>query len=530
MDLLTNARIRTLDHGQPLASCLLVDGERVRAVGGDELRREWSGRAREHDLGGAVVLPGLTDGHLHLKEYAFLLQKVDCETATLEECLRRVAVRHDELTGGEWLLGHGWNQNAWSDAPSGGYGHAADLDRAAPGRPVYLTAKSLHAGWASSEALRLAGIDGNTPDPEGGRVQRDESGRPTGILFEKACRLVSTIVPRPSVEDAVQAIRAAQPSLWRLGLTGVHDFDYRTSLLALQRLHADGDLRLRVVKSIPLDDFEYALEHGLHTGLGDDLLRIGGLKLFMDGALGPRTAAMLEPYESEAGNRGMLILDAEQVFELGCRAARAGLSLAVHAMGDLANRAALEAIERLRAFERAEDLPALRHRIEHVQLLHPDDLSRPAALQVLASMQPVHVLSDMQMAERHWGGRTAGAYAWQSLRSRGARLVFGSDAPVETPDPWLGLYAALTRRRPDGFPGPDGWHPAERLDLQAALEGFTLGPAFAAGMEDRLGRLAPGCLADLIVLARDPFECQPEELASLRPSAVMVGGEWVWQG
>jgi predicted amidohydrolase YtcJ len=268
----------------------------------------------------------------------------------------------------------------------------------------------------------------------------------------------------------------------------------------------------------------------LRSGFGDDFLRIGSVKLFSDGALGPRTAAMLQPYEGEAGYTGMLLLDAEEIFERGREAVKTGLSLAIHAIGDRANHEVLNAYAQLRAFERENGLPELRHRIEHVQVLHADDVARLAGLGVIASMQPIHATSDMRIADRHWGQRADLAYAWRTLLQNGAMLAFGSDAPVESPNPFWGLHAAVTRRRRDGTPGPLGWHPEQRLGLEEALRAFTLGPAFAAGLEARRGRLAAGYDADLIVLERDPFQAPPDELYTLLPGATMVAGEWVWQG
>ncbi len=535
MKLLYNARIHTLDPERPFASALVIDRERVLAIGDETLLDEFDGRAEKEDMGGRVLLPGLTDAHLHLRHYALNLQKVDCETSTLAECLQRVAERVRTARPEAWILGHGWNQNTWSDAPQDdrgrvpGFGNAADLDVVAPRNPVYLTAKSLHAAWVNSVALRLAGITAETPDPPNGRIQRDARGRPTGILLESAVQLVERVLPEPSPEEVAEAIRQAQPALWRVGVTGVHDFDRRLCFQALQLLHARGDLRLRVLKSIPLEDLPHAVALGLRTGFGDDFLRIGGVKIFMDGALGPRTAAMLQPYLGEPENRGILNMDAEELFEAGRQAVENGLSLAIHAIGDRANHETLNALERLRRYEAEHNLPSLRHRIEHVQVIHPDDAPRLAALDVLASMQPIHATSDMEMAERYWGERTAFAYAWRTQLQYGARLVFGSDAPVESPNPFWGLHAAITRRRADGSPGPEGWHPEQRLSREEALRGFTAGPAWAAGMEDRLGRLAPGYLADLIVLEEDPLTCPPNDLLHLRPWATMVAGEWCWR-
>jgi hypothetical protein len=534
MKILYNARIHTLNKAKPMASALAVDYGRVLAAGEtDELFREFD-RAERQDMGGKAILPGLTDAHIHLQEYALLVQKIDCETDSKAECLRRVAGRARKLRLDEWLLGHGWNQNLWVSPPVGGTGgggwpSAADLDAITPDIPIYLTAKSMHAGWVNRAALRLAGINTATPDPLNGRIQRDGIGQPTGILLEEAMKLVEAVIPEPGVDEIAEAIREIQPALWRAGLTGVHDFDKRPCFMALQQMHAADKLRLRVTKSIPVEDLPYAVGLGLRSGFGDDTLRVGSVKAFADGALGPRTGAMFDPYVDEPENRGILILDGEVLFEHGRLAAESGLSLAVHAIGDRANHEVLNGFAQLRAYERERGLPALRHRVEHVQVLHPDDAGRLAELGLVASMQPVHAPSDMHMADRYWGGRASQAYACRTQLQHGARLAFGSDAPVEIPNPFLGLHAAVTRQRVDGSPGPGGWYGEQRLTLQEALEGFTIGPAYAAGVEDRLGQLAAGYLADLIVLDDDPFLCDLADLHSLQPVATMIGGVWVWQ-
>lgn len=521
MKILRQARIYTLDESRPSASALAIDHGVVCAVGGDELLDEFDG-AQVQDLKGGVVLPGLTDAHLHFKNYALSLKKIDCETDTLEECLQRIRQSIRKTKPGTWVLGHGWNQNTWGDWPS-----AAHLDQIAPDHPVYLTAKSLHAAWANHAALKLANITAATPDPKDGRIQRDKNGEPTGILLEDAVRMVGDLVPEPGLDELVEMMDKAQHILWGMGLTGIHDFDRRDSFMALQKLHADGRLKLRVTKNIPVDLLEQAFELGLRTGFGDDWLRIGSVKVFMDGALGPRTAAMFQPYDDEPENRGILNFDGEGLFEFGRRAADVGLGMTVHAIGDRANHEVLNAFEQLRAYETENRLPHLRHRIEHVQVLHPDDAARLGKLNVVASMQPIHATSDMVMADRYWGERTSLAYAWRTQLQAGAHLAFGSDAPVESPNPFWGLHAAVTRRRADGSPAPDGWHPEQRLSMLEAVLGFTRGAAYAAYAENRLGRLAEGCFADLIVLEKDPFACDPDEMKDLKSSATMVGGEWV---
>ena len=486
---------------------------------------QFGARVEQTDLHGRTVWPGLVDAHIHLEYYSLSLAQVDCETATRDECLKRLAERAGVTPPGKWVRGYGFNQNLWPE----GYGTRADLDKVAPHNPVYLISKSVHAGWANSEALRLAGIDASTSDPLNGKIVRDAAGSPTGILLESAMQMVESIIPPPSVDDLVRSISDAQQILWSLGITGVHDYDRALVFSALQEMDKNAELGLRVVKSIPLELLPQAVALGLRSGFGSQYLRVGSVKLFADGALGPHTAAMLQPYEGDPENTGILFLDNEQIYEYGQQAVSGGISMAIHAIGDRANHEVLQAFSQLRSFETQHGLPRLRHRIEHVQCLHPQDSHRLAELDVIASVQPIHATSDMVMADQFWGERSAGAYAYKTLIDQHTRVAFGSDAPVESPNPWLGLHAAVTRQRPDASPGPQGWYPQQRLSLQEALSGFTNGPAYAAGLEDRQGCLAPGFYADLIVLDQDPFTLPPQDLHMVSPIATMVGGNWVWQ-
>lgn len=521
MKILHNARIHTLNKNKPLASVLVIDYGRIAAVGDEKLLREFENAPKE-DMRGLVILPGLTDAHVHLKMYSLSLQKIDCETDALDECLRRVAERAQKARPGEWILGHGWAQGSWGRWPT-----ANDLDALAPNNPVYLTAKSLHASLANTAALKMANVTASTPDPKDGQIQRNAKGQPTGVLLETAMELVEALLPEPSIEEIAAAMEKAQPILWKMGLTGIHDFDRRDCFMALQQLHAHGKLKLRVTKNIPVELLDHAFELGLRTGFGDDWLRIGSVKAFMDGALGPLTAAMFQPYAGQPENRGILNMDGEQLYEYARHAADVGLGMTVHAIGDKANHEVLNAYEQLRAYETEKGLPHLRHRIEHVQILHPDDAQRLAKLNVVASMQPIHATSDMYMADKHWGERSKLAYAWRTQLDAGAHLAFGSDAPVESPNPFWGLHAAVTRRRGDGSPNADGWYPEQRLSMQEAVEGFTLGSAYAAYAENRIGKLQEGYLADLIALEQDPFTCNADDVKDLQSSATMIGGDWV---
>ncbi|HXD11211.1 MAG TPA: amidohydrolase [Anaerolineales bacterium] len=522
MKILHNARIHTQNPSQPTASALVIDRERIIAAGNaDDLFVQYP-NAEKQDMQGRVIVPGLTDAHLHLKFYSLALQKIDCETDTKAECLRRVAERINKSKPGEWILGHGWNQNVWGNWPA-----ASELDAIAPDNPVYLTAKSLHAAWANTKALQMANITGQTADPQNGQIQHDTSGKATGVLLETAMELVGDIIPEPTIKEIADAIEKAQPILWKMGLTGVHDFDRRDSFMALQQLHLQNKLKLRVLKNIPVELLAEAHALGLRSGFGDDWLRIGNVKVFMDGALGPHTAAMFQPYIGEGENRGILNMDGEELFEHGRKAAQVGLGMTVHAIGDRANHEVLNAYEQLRVYEKENQLAHLRHRIEHVQVIHPDDAPRLGKLNVIASMQPIHATSDMLMADKYWGDRSRLAYAMKAQLEFGAPLALGSDAPVESPNPFWGLHAAVTRRRADGSPSAEGWYPEQKLSMAEAFAGYTLGPAYAAYMEDRLGRLAADHLADLIVLEKYPFTCDPNDLLTLESSATMIGGEWV---
>lgn len=532
--LLVNGRIYTMDAECPRASALAISGEHILAVGdGSAMGSEsWLGDLRVAggevlDLQGRCVLPGLTDSHIHFTWYALGIRHVDLTGATaLGEVLALVAGQAQETEPGEWILGRGWDQERW---PERRFPTAADLDRVAPEHAVMLRAKSGHALVANARALSLAGITAETPDPPGGRIGRDVEGRPNGMLFEdSAMALVAGLVPLPVPEEVDEALRSAFPSAWRVGLTSIHDVDGPPAFAAYQRLRARSELGLRVVKYLPLEALDCALEVGLQAGLGDDWLRVGGIKLFTDGALGPRTAAMLAPYEgveNESESTGVPTMEEDDLRQVMRKAARGRLPLAVHAIGDRANRMVLDAV----ADAAKVGARGLSHRIEHVQLLHPDDMHRLAQLGIVASMQPLHATQDYEMADRYWGDRCATAYAWRSLLDAGALLAFGSDCPVEDLNPFLGIHAAVTRRRPDGSPGPEGWYPEQRLTVEEAVRAYTLSPAQAVGVGDRLGSLAPGKLADLVILDRDVFACDPMEIAKTQVLATMIGGQLVYE-
>jgi predicted amidohydrolase YtcJ len=526
--ILLNARIYTLNPAQPHASALAIARDRIVAVGDDDAIRALAGPHTAVDrLNGQMVIPGLTDAHIHWEGVARALRDVDLlDVPSKAEALQRVAERARQTPPGEWIVGRGWSQALW---PDGAFPTAADLDSVAPEHPVYLAARSGHAAWVNSLALRRAGISAQTPDPPGGALQRDARGGPTGILLEDpAMKLVARLIPDPTPDQLANWMAEAQRRAWAAGLTALHDFDNPSCLVALQVLRERGELGLRVLKQINDPWIEHAHALGLRFGFGDAWLRLGALKIFADGALGPRTAHMIEPYEGEPDNYGLVVTDKEHMFELVSRASAAGIPAAIHAIGDRAVHDVLDVYEAVRAEEAARGIPrqARRHRIEHVQLIHPDDAGRLGALGIIASMQPIHATSDYEMADRYWGARARWSYNWRLQLEAGAVLAFGSDSPVEPFAPLLGIFAAVTRRRPDGRPGPQGWYPEGRLDMETTLRGFTQGPAYAAGMERDLGMLAPGYLADLVVLDRDLYAIPPDEILQTRVLGTMVGGEW----
>lgn len=516
------------------AEAVLVVNGRVRGVGtGDALRRQ-APRAEVIDLPGTTVTPGLTDAHVHLIEWALARREVDLTgTATPAEAARRVADRATSGVG--WVRGRGWDPHRWNESP-----HRDHLDRHVLDRPVLLQSHDMHSLWGNGAALWAAGIDRDTPDPPGGRIDRDAEGRPTGVVRDNAMTLLLRAAPERGWEERRTALLEAQPLLHRAGVTGVHTVE-PDSLGLLEAVRAADDLRLRVLQHLALDHVEDAIRLGLRSGFGGPWIRIGGVKMFLDGALGSRTALMREPYE-RSEDCGVATLDPD-VFRDGVRAAAAaGLASTVHAIGDAANDLALDVLadpgSRL-------DGP-VPHRIEHVQLLAPERLGRrvgadpapddatgaaephPGLARVVCSVQPSHLMTDWRAADHHWGRRARFAYAFRSMTDAGATLALGSDAPVEPPDPRQGLYAAVVRSDLRGAPS-EGWYPEERITPFEALVGYTVGAARAAG-DRRQGRIAPGSFADLVAWDRDPLDLESEELLHMSCVWAMVGGEVIWSG
>ncbi|HYW11839.1 MAG TPA: amidohydrolase [Longimicrobium sp.] len=510
-------RIHVLgDH--PPVQALLVRGGRIAALGTEaEVRAAALPGARTERIDG-VVTPGLTDAHVHLTLWALARRRVDLNAArSLDEGL--AAVAEASRTGEGWVRGLGWDRNRWGGLPT-----REPLDRVCPARPAFLQSHDLHGAWVNSEALRRCGITRDTPDPEGGEIVRGAGGEPTGVLLEKAVRLVESQLPEESPEDVRAALLEAQAEAHRLGLTGVHSVDV-TGLEDFTGMEQGGVLRLRVLQSIPLPRLDHAIGAALRSGFGGPWIRIGGVKMFLDGALGSRTALMREPYEGGGpDDTGICTLEPDVFRENVRKAAEAGIASTVHAIGDAAVELAVGVLGG------APRVAAMPHRIEHVQLCPPDLWARAGASGLVASMQPVHLVTDIPTAERHWGhDRSRGAYAFAPLQAAGMTLAFGSDVPVETCDPRIGLFAAVRRVGWDGSPG-EGWWMENAITAEQALRAYTEGPAHAAGLSNRQGRLLPGYDADLVAWDLDPLDCEPEALRDMRCLLTMVDGEIVRRG
>jgi len=524
--LAVNGQIYTMDPDQPLVEAIAWDGEgRIVALGGaDALAGRWPD-APVTDLEKRTVIPGLIDAHGHVMGLGFALLNADLAgAASIDEVIARLRRHAAELPEGAWLRGRGWDQTRW---PGAEFPTAADLDAAFPERPVLLERIDGHAVWANSAAMAMVEADlSGDWQPEGGFIHRDDEGNPTGVFIDRAEDVFEDVIPPPTEAEKALALDRALARMTSLGLTGVHDAG--TSLDDLRRfLHREavGQLPIRI----------HALADGDAEALAS-LCRMGmvetprvtarGVKLYADGALGSRGAALLEDYSDDPGNRGLLFEQDDALQAMVDKAMGCDLQVAIHAIGDRANRQAIDAL--IAGQKRFDDNPG-RHRVEHVQIIHPKDIPRLAGAGIIASMQPTHATSDMRWAEDRLGEqRLFGAYAWQRLRQAGARLAFGSDFPVEQVDPMLGIYAAVTRQDLDGEP-PGGWLPDQRVTAEVAVAGFTIDAAHAGFAEHAVGSLEVGKRADFVVLDRNLFEIEAADIPDTKVLATYLDGQAVYR-
>jgi predicted amidohydrolase YtcJ len=513
------ARIHSMNPRAPAGNAILVENGRIRAVTTFDAARTAAPGAEVNDLGNVTITPGLTDAHIHLTEWSVARAQVDLAHCTSIGEAARTAASGGRNQG--WILGRGWNAHRWN----GEYPERSALDEVISDAPVALQSHDMHAMWLNTRALEQTGILEYSGDPDGGRILRDDHGVPLGVLLENAAQLVVPHLPRYDVDSIIPLVEAAQHELHAYGITGVHSFPGvhlkdPDPLPVVQVMRERGVLALRILQHIALEKLQHAVSIGVRSGLGDDWIRIGGVKMFLDGALGSRTAWMREPYENSR-DRGVQVMAENDFRSAVTLAAENGIASVVHAIGDAAVALAFQVLS-----EDAIQVTALPHRVEHVQCTPAN--CEGIADKVICSVQPSHLMTDWRAADAHWGGRAASTYAFRAMIEKHATLAFGSDAPVEPADPRHGLFAAVTRtdlaHEPHG-----GWQARQKLTVAEALAGYTIGPARAAGIAARNTGLVPGALADFVAWKQDPLNVEPAGLLELQPAATIVAGDMVYE-
>lgn len=540
---LKNGDIYTGDPVHPRVKFMAITGESVSAVADAEGDwKPWIGpETRVIDLHGQFAMPGFNDAHVHLASAGYAKLEVNLEGArSISECQERIRARLKDVKPGEWITGRGWDHTLW---PQKSFPTRQDLDKVSADHPMIFSRVDGHVAVANSLALQIAGITRTTADPSAGQLVRDpKTGDPTGLLEEDAAmNLVYSRIPPPSAEARRRALELALDEVTGFGVTSVQDnsvasgnngdFYGWNNFLVYRQLKQEGKLKVRITEWLPFDAPLAGLEEMRRAGggssaddPGDPWLKTGTLKAFMDGSLGSRTAAMLAPYSDEPSTSGILRMDPVKLTAMSIERDRAGFQLAFHAIGDRANRVALDALDAVLATNGKRDR---RDRVEHAQIVAPEDIPRFGELHVVASMQPSHLLDDERWAaDRLGSSRLRGAYAWRSMLQAGVPLAFGTDYPVESVNPLRGLYACVTRELPDGGP-KGGWQPQEKITIDECIRAYTVGAAFAQFEEKRKGKLVPGMLADIVVFPHDITKIPPRDLLSARVSMTIVGGRVV---
>ncbi|MFQ5511135.1 MAG: amidohydrolase [Candidatus Krumholzibacteriia bacterium] len=520
-------RVYTMNPQQPRVEAIAVAGDRIVFAGEQDGALVYEGAGtRVIDAAGLTVLPGLVDAHAHLSGLGRALRELDLKgTSSAEEIRGMVVARGKDFAPGAWIQGRGWDQNDWEQKAFPTWRELEDTEA----NPVYLRRVDGHAAWVNRTALDVAGVRRDTKDPDGGRIERDAGGEPTGVLVDRAMDLVSAKIPKPSREERMQRVRMALAECRRYGLTGVHDAGTGEEDLEVYRaLLESGELTLRVYAMLDSDSTRFVREQVARGPWSDPahLLSVRAIKVYADGALGSRGALLREPYSDEPGHMGLLQNPRPLIEDWAELAAKNGFQLCVHAIGDGGNRLVLDVYE---AALRAHPSGDHRFRVEHAQVLALDDIPRFARLGVIASMQPTHATSDMYWAEDRVGPqRILGAYAWRKLIQSGAVISCGSDFPVESPNPLWGIFAAVTRQDHDGWP-EGGWYPGERMTVTEAVAGFTRNAAFASFEEDIKGTIEVGKVADLTVIDTDPFDVAASEILEASVRYTVVGGRVVYE-
>jgi predicted amidohydrolase YtcJ len=528
-----NANVRTMESARPTAAAVAVYGGRITRVGTDAEVRALAGpKTRVVDAGGALVLPGFNDAHVHFLSGGFQLSSVDLrDAATPQEFAERVRRFSEKLPRGRWVTGGDWDHERWPNVNGAAPLPTKELiDAFTPDRAVFVNRLDGHMALANSYTLKLAGVTRATPDPPGGQIVRDPvTGEPTGVLKDSAMSFVWKVAPAPSFEEKLEAARAATAHAAEHGVTSVQDMSAGDDVGVYQALLERGELKTRVYAVAPLPDWERLKRVGVRRAFGSDMLRIGGLKGFSDGSLGSTTALFFEPYLDAPDSAG---LPSDEMFPEGAMLKRvegadaAGLQVMIHAIGDRANDAVLDIYEQV---ERSNGARDRRFRVEHAQHLRAQDIARFGRGRVVASMQPYHCIDDGRWAEKRIGReRARGTYAFRSLLDAGAVLAFGSDWSVAPLDPITGIYAAATRRTLDGR-NPSGWVPEQKITVEEAVRAYTVGSAYAEFAEGGKGAIAPGKLADLVILDRDIFKIDPAEIEKARVRMTVMDGRVVYE-
>ena len=522
-----NVKGYTLDSQGKLQrfDALLVDGGKVVATGTDAALAKEAGDARVVDGHGKTLLPGLIDAHGHVLELGYALTQADLTgTQSLDEALGRIKTYAKAHPDARWITGGGWNQVIWK---LGRFPTAKELDSVVADRPVWLSRVDGHAAWANSAAMKLAGITRDTRDPPGGRIERDAQGNPTGVFVDGATALIHA--PEPTDQERAAALDTALAEMASVGLTGVGDAGIDLPNYRLYKRYADEHkLTARIYAMVrdTGDAFDTISAEGPLDGYGGGFLTVHSVKLYADGALGSRGAAMLKPYTDDPHNHGLLFMSPGTMVSKIEKAFARGYQVNIHAIGDAANREVLDSFAA--AYKAHPDAKAFRNRVEHAQIVSLKDIPRFVPLNLIASMQPTHATSDMNMAEDRVGHqRIEGAYAWRRFLKQGTVVAFGSDFPVESPNPFFGLHAAVTRQDHQNQP-PGGWYPNQKLSLVEALRAFTLSAAYAGHAEKTQGSLEPGKYADFILVDRDIFTINPQDIWKTKVLGTWVGGKQVY--
>jgi len=528
--ILYNGILATQNTAHPHGQAVAIGNGKILAVGRNEDALNLAGPDTEKiDLDGRLVVPGFIDTHIHFREWALNRHGIKLDDLTcLEELLARVREAADTQPSGQWIIGQGWNETDWTEQhiPT-----REKLDRVAPAHPVLLWRCDLHLAAANSIALNLAGIMHDTPDPPEGRIERDNTGKPTGILRELAINLVRQVIVPPGADQVMGAFEDAAKALHRRGVTGIHDVrlmadkDGARAFQIFQKLDQESRLDLRCWVTLPGEELDNIIGLGLHTGFGNDRLRVGHVKYFSDGGMGARTAWLIEPYLD--ADRGMPLIDMDVLTRDINKADKAGLSVMVHAVGDRANHELVNIFQDLES-NRVRfrwSAPIIPHRIEHVQMIRPEDADRLRNLNVALCVTPANMVLDMNLIDSAVGEKGKWTYAFRRLLDTGAAVMFSSDCPVCDPDPLLGIHAAVTRQRADGTP-QNGWHPESRVTVAEALKAYTSTPAAVHKTPD-LGVIAPEKKADLVVLSRNILDILPSQLPEIHVDMTLFDGRIV---